>query len=236
MSSSQFPREPDVQTRFLSLVSHEFRTPLTVILSSTELLEGYGETMAVARKQSHFRRIHAAVGTMTALLDNVTLLARFDAGQFDLNREPLQLAGVAASMVEEIEAFQRTGQNLVVRCPPGSTAVCDLRLVRACVVNLLSNALRFSNEGSTVELDIRLSGGGFELAVLDRGSGFPWAEQERLWEPFERGPNATGVSGSGLGLSIVRRCAILSGGFAELYPREDGGTVARVFFPAEVSA
>lgn len=236
MTSSSFPREPDVQTRFLSLVSHEFRTPLTVILSSTELLEGYGETMAAARRQSHFRRIHAAVGTMTALLDNVSLLARFDSGQFELSREPLQLSGLASSMVEEIEAFQRPGQKLDVRCPPRATALCDLRLIRACVVNLLSNALRFSEEGSTVELELRLRDRGFELSVLDRGNGLPWSELDRLWEPFERGSNATGVSGSGLGLSIVRRCAILAEGWAELSPREGGGTVARVFFPAEVSA
>ncbi|HNY30431.1 MAG TPA: HAMP domain-containing sensor histidine kinase [Fibrobacteria bacterium] len=236
MTSSHLPTDPDVQTRFLSLVSHEFRTPLTVILSSTELLEGYGDSMPAQRKQSHFRRIHSAVGTMTALLDNVSLLARFDSGEFEPKREPLQLSGVVSSLLEEVEPFQKSGQDLHVRCPPGLVALLDLRLVRACLVNLLSNALRFSEENSTIEIDVRPKDRGLLLSVADQGGAFPWSEADRLWEPFERGSNATGISGSGLGLSIVRRCATLSEGFADLSPRPGGGTLARVYLPAEITA
>lgn len=233
MTSAHGAGDPDVQTRFLSLVSHEFRTPLTVILSSTELLESYGENMAVQRRQSHFRRIHAAVRAMTSLLDNVSLLARFESGRFELAQEPLQLSGVLASMIEETESFQRIGQTVRLQCPSDAAALADLRLLRACVVNLLSNALRFSEEGSPVDLEVRRRNDGFDIVVTDRGQGLPWQEEERLWEPFERGSNATGVPGSGLGLSIVRRCAQLTGGRADLSPREGGGTCARVFFPSE---
>lgn len=230
------PADHDAQTRFLSLVSHEFRTPLTVILSSTELLEGYGDSMPPERKQSHYRRIQSAVGTMTALLDNVSLLARFEAGQFQPKLESLQLPGVVASLLEEIEPLQRPGQELEVVCPPRAVALCDLRLVRACIVNLLSNALRYSEETGKVDLEVRLAHRGFEILVSDRSASFPWDEVDRLWEPFERGPNATGISGSGLGLAIVRRCAELSGGTAQILPRPGGGAVGQVFIPAEVSA
>lgn len=234
MTSPHSAGDPDVQTRFLSLVSHEFRTPLTVILSSAELLESYGDNMAAQRRQSHFRRIHAAVGAMTSLLDNVSLLARFESGRFELAQEPLQLSGVLASMIEETESFQRVGQTVEIHCPSNTSAMADLRLLRACVVNLLSNALRFSAEHSPVELEVRRRADGFDLLVMDRGQGFPWIEENRLWEPFERGTNATGVAGSGLGLPIVRRCAQLTGGTAELSAREGGGTIARIFFPTEV--
>lgn len=222
----------ELRTRFLSLVSHEFRTPLTVILSSAELLESFSDTMAPVRRQSHFRRIQTAVATMTVLLDNVSLLARFEGGQHEFHPESVPLETALAGLVEEVEPFRKPGQILTRSAHPADAfGAVDLRILRAVALNLLSNALRFSPENTCVEIGLSALATGTELCVSDRGPGILPGEELRIWEPFERGTNAAGTPGSGLGLAIVRRCMDLSGGTAELRPREGGGLEARILFP-----
>jgi signal transduction histidine kinase len=223
----------ELRTRFLSLVSHEFRTPLTVILSSVELLENYGDGWNEIRRRSHFRRIQASIADMTALLDNVSLLAKFDSGNYAISPDSVPLADTLLAVAEETAPFRKEGQKLTTSVHPGSgAAVVDPRLLHAVATNLLANASRFSPADCIVHASLRLVPEGLELMVSDRGPGLVPGEEEIVWSAFERGSNAKGVPGSGLGLAIVRRCMELARGGIELRPREGGGLEAVAFFPS----
>jgi signal transduction histidine kinase len=115
--------------------------------------------------------------------------------------------------------------------PPSARAPVDSRLLRAVAVNLLANAFRFSPADAPVHASLRLVADGLELVVSDRGPGIPPGEEELVWAAFERGSNSRGVPGSGLGLTIVRRCMELAAGRSELRAREGGGLEAAAIFP-----
>ena len=230
------PRADAQDGRFLSLVSHEFRTPLTVILSSCELLENYGDSWERPRRQSHYRRIQESVATMASLLDNVSLLSRFESGSYGLRVEPVHLDDVLSSVEGEVDPIRKPGQELSLSRHSGAGTVrTDPRLLRAVAGNLASNALRFSPDRSSVQVRLQVLPEGLELSVSDRGTGLPPGEEERLWAPFERGSNSAGIPGSGLGLAIVRCCMALAGGRISLLPREGGGLEAVALFPDGVA-
>jgi len=223
----------EMRTRFLSLVSHEFRTPLTVIMSSCELLENYGDGWDESRRRAHFRRIQGSIADMTALLDNVSLLAKFDSGNHPVSRDSVLLADTLLAIADEARPFRKEGQELTTTTAPESAfAQVDPRLLHAVAVNLLANACRFSPSDAPVHASLRVVPEGVELVVSDRGPGIPPGEEELVWSAFERGSNSKGVPGSGLGLAIVRRCMELAAGRCELRAREGGGLEAVAVFPA----
>lgn len=223
----------EMRMRFLSLVSHEFRTPLTVILSSSELLEHYGDGWPAAKRKSHFLRLQNAVTTMTALLDNVSFLGRAESGKLENAPDPLSLRRVLDSVCEDLSSLRGPDQPLAIRVdPPDASVDLDPRILRAVLSNLVSNALRFSPSASPVTISVMLRDDELELAIDDLGTGIPASESGRIWEPFERGSNAIGIPGSGLGLAIVRRCMELVGGNAAHLPNPAGqGTRALVRIP-----
>jgi signal transduction histidine kinase len=222
----------EMRMRFLSLVSHEFRTPLTVILSSAELLEHYGEAWPETKRKSHFLRLQNAVTTMTTLLDNVSFLGRAESGKLENAPDRLSLRRMVDSICDDLSALRGPDQPVEIRVdPPDASVTFDPRILRAVLANLLSNALRFSPPSSPVAISVNVRPGTLEFEIDDRGAGIPAGESERVWEPFERGSNAIGIPGSGLGLAIVRRCMELVGGNAAHLPNPIGqGTraVARI--------
>jgi signal transduction histidine kinase len=223
----------EMRMRFLSLVSHEFRTPLTVILSSSELLEHYGDAWPSTKRKAHFLRMQNAVTTMTTLLDNVSFLGRAESGKLENAPDALSVRRVVDSVCEDLSSLRSPDQPLEIRVDPPEISVdLDPRILRAVLANLVSNALRFSPVSSPVSISVQLRPGELELAIDDRGSGIPASESARVWEPFERGSNSLGIPGSGLGLAIVRRCMELVGGNAAHLPNPAGqGTRAVVRIP-----
>jgi len=228
----------EMRMRFLSLVSHEFRTPLTVILSSSELLEHYGWNWPEGKRQSHFLRIQGAVATMTTLLDNVAFLGRAESGRMENAPDAIGVARLVETVVEELSPLRGLSQEIKTEIVPSDlSARLDPRIVKAVLANLLSNALRFSPSDGTVTISVRLAENAVEFSVDDQGAGIPPAELDRVWEPFERGSNALGIPGSGLGLAIVRRCMELVGGTALHGPNPGGrGVRATASFPLEGTA
>ena len=222
----------EMRMRFLSLVSHEFRTPLTVILSSTELLEHYGSGWPEAKRQSHFRRIQGAVATMTTLLDNVGFLGRAETGRLENAPASFSARDLVESIVEEASPLKGPGQTIRTEVsPPEATVELDRRIVAAVLQNLLSNALRFSPSVATIGVSLRLDEQNLSIVVDDEGDGIPPGDADRIWEPFERSGNTTGIPGSGLGLAIVRRCMELVGGTAAHFRNPAGkGTRAIAVF------
>lgn len=218
-----------LKNRFISVVSHEFRTPLTVILSSAELLEHYGAKWPDERRIQHLRKIHTAVVVMTALLDNVGLYGRVESGSLENNPEPFDASAMLAEILDDVRMAMPVEQELSLDDrAEGRRLLADPKLLRHVFANLLANAIRFSNHGTPIETSCFWEGDNWVVEVRDRGIGVPPRDAERVWERFQRGSNVDGIPGTGLGLAIVRRCAEIMGAKATLSDRDGSGTVARV--------
>ncbi len=221
-----------LKTRFISLVSHEFRTPLTVILSSAELLEHYGAKWPDERRVQHLRKIHNAVVVITSLLDNVGLYGRVESGSLEHRPEPLDAAALMRELVADFRLALPVEQELSYQdASSGRPLSADPKLLKIVMANLLGNALRYSPRGTSVTASSRQENGAWVLEVRDRGIGIPPQDTERVWERFQRGSNVDGIPGTGLGLAIVRRCAEIMGANVSLRPGIGEGTVARFEVP-----
>jgi signal transduction histidine kinase len=224
----------DLKSRFVAMTSHEFRTPLSVMLSSAEMLSVYGEQWSRERKEDHLGRIRAGALAMTGMLDSILLIGRSDAGMLELRPAPLDLGQFCQSVVEG--TGQSTGQahRIVHEAPANDVkVVADEVLLRHILENLLSNALKYSPEDKPVHLEVGCDERGVSIEVRDEGIGISEEDQRRLFETFHRGRNVGRVPGTGLGLSIVKRAVDRHGGTVEIESRVGQGTRCQVRIPCE---
>lgn len=221
-----------MKSTFVSMVSHEFRTPLGVIMSSAGILERYFDRLDPAERLEHLDSIQRSTRRMGDLMEEVLLLSRLDAGRVGCEPVPLDLAVLLRTLTDEVLSVT------VQRCPilldlrlPDTPAIADESLLRHVFSNLLSNAVKYSDPGSPVEFTARAEGEEAVCQVLDRGIGIPEADREWLFQAFHRGRNVGQRSGTGLGLVIVRRCLELHHGRIEVGDRPGGGTAVTVRLP-----
>jgi signal transduction histidine kinase len=228
-------RERDLvrlKTNFVSLVSHEFRTPLGVILSSSEILGKYFDALEPAERTEQLEAIKANVLRMSGLMEEVLLFSRLEAGGVAFTPEPLDLQGLCERLRDEVFSATRG------RCPILLEAEGDLAdargdeaLLRHIISNLLSNGVKYSEEGSAVLVLLQRAGNDAVLTVSDRGIGIPSDGLAKLFEAFHRAKNAAAFAGTGLGLVVVKRCVDLHGGTISIQSTEGGGTTVRVKLP-----
>lgn len=225
----------DLKTRFVSMVSHEFRTPLTAVLSSAELLEHYGARFSEEKRLTHLRRIQATVQRMTGLLDDVLLVSRSEAGQFAFEPIPLNFADFFQEIVEEFQLGMGAQHHLVMEltgmgegeAPP----LMDGRLLHHILRNLISNAIKYSPAGSTVQVAARRESDRVIIRVTDQGIGIPADDMTHLFEPFHRADNVGSIAGTGLGLNIARRAVELHRGTMAVESVEGQGCTFIVDLP-----
>lgn len=222
----------ELKSRFVSLVSHEFRTPLGIIMSAVELLKNYRERLTPEKQRDLVEDILASTRRMSGLMEQVLLLGRFEAGKAAARPITLDLADFLARLCDE----QRSA--LGNRCPITITADGDLAgaradtgLLRHILANLVSNAVKYSPPGAEVEVSVRRDGEEAVFEIRDRGIGIPEADQVRLFEAFHRASNVGETPGSGLGLLIVKRCLDLHGGSIRVQSRAGEGTTFLVVLP-----
>jgi PAS domain S-box-containing protein len=229
----------ELRSRIITTISHEFRTPLTAILGSTDLLEKYGERFSQEKTEKHLHRIGDSVTHMTKLLDDVVLIGQAEVGQLQFNPAPVDLERVCREVVEEWqlnveEQWQGKGAPptlaLWVQGEQG-LAYLDKILLRRLLTNLLSNAVKFSPEGGAISVDLVCEPGGATLRVQDEGIGIPADEQERLFESFYRASNAELIPGVGLGLAIAKKCVELHQGQITIESEPGNGTTFTVTLP-----
>jgi signal transduction histidine kinase len=223
----------ELKTRFLSMASHEFRTPLAIILSSAELLEHYSHRFTEEKRLTHLHRIQASVRGMVALLEDVLLVGRAEAGRLAFNPQPLDLVPFCRELVEEFQLGPAAGHELGLDLVglESLPAILDEQLLRHILSNLLSNAVKYSPAGSPVRLALARVGERAVFTVADQGIGIPARDQGRLFEPFHRAGNVGSAPGTGLGLNIVRRAVELHRGSIELRSQEGRGTTVVVELP-----
>jgi signal transduction histidine kinase len=214
----------ELKSRFVTMTSHEFRTPLSVILSSAEMLEAYGTRWPEEKSRGHHRRIQAAVKRMTTMLDGILLIGRAEAGALTCNREALDVPGFCAELVESMQESSASRHRIAHAAEgPWGDVELDEQLLLQILTNLLSNAIKYS-PGGGVRFDARREGDVAVFEVADRGIGIPPEDQPRLFETFHRGSNAQRISGTGLGLAIVRKAVDQHGGTITFESRIDEGT------------
>jgi len=227
----------ELKTRFVAMTSHEFRTPLSAIMSSSELLCAYDERWSRAKKSQHFTRIHEAVQAMTRMLDAILLIGRSDAGKLEFKPGLVHLGRLCAQAAELAQKSLGPAHRLRVEgIVDEELVVADETLMRHVVENLLSNAIKYSPDGGLIDFKVRREDGLVVLDVRDHGIGIPPPDRERLCEVFHRGTNVGSVSGSGLGLSIVKRAVDLHGGTVSVESELGAGSRFVVRLPCPRSA
>lgn len=225
----------DLKTRFVSLASHEFRTPLATILSSIEIIDDFGPTLPENERRELIRLVKGAVGRVMGMLDQVELIGRAEADQLEFRPEPQDVEPLVASIAREVEQAQ--GRRNSVRIAAGGLTTrrtLDAKLLFHILGNLVGNALKYSPAGAEVSLDIEGDDQAIVFRVADRGMGIPAEDQPRIFESFHRARNVGNVQGTGLGLSIVKQCVDLHGGTVTFESKVGIGTtfVVRIAAPA----
>lgn len=195
-----------MKTRFISVTSHEFRTPMAAALGSVELLTNHLDRLAPAKRQELLARITQSLLRMTEMLDEILLLNRMDANRVEMRLAPVDLLLFARNLVEEIRLGDRAGHVIELECT-GVTAgfVTDTNLLHHILGNILSNAVRYSPAGTRILARLNVENSTMCFTVEDQGIGIPAEDLQRIFEPFERGSNVGNIKGTGLGLNIVKR-------------------------------
>lgn len=222
----------ELKSNFVSIVSHEFRTPLTVLRTSVELLENYGHCATKEQKQVYFQRIRAAITNMKQLLEDVLVVGKAEAGKLDFKPTPLDITHFCREIVEEIQHGVGINHDIVFTCEGDFEHAClDPNLLRPILTNLLSNAVKYSEQGSQVDFVMTTNQEIVVLEVTDRGIGIPTKDQPHLFELFHRASNVATIRGTGLGLSIVQQCVTRHEGQVSFVSSEGDGTTFKVTLP-----
>lgn len=222
-----------LKNNFVAMVSHEFRTPLGIIQSSTEILADYLDQLDPAARREQLESIVKNTRRMANLMEEVLVLGRLDAGRMAFNPSPLDLRVFCQRIVDEISAVTERRCPLVFSCECDESEVqADESLLRHIFGNLLSNAVKFSDPSKPVEFSVLRAADDLIFTVRDRGAGIPAADLPWLFNAFHRGRNVGHVPGTGLGLTIVKRCVELHRGQIKIQSEVGQGTTVTVGLPA----
>jgi signal transduction histidine kinase len=214
------------------MVSHEFRTPLGIIMSSAEILRDYLEKLEPDEREHHLQSITKNTRRMSDLMEEVLLLGRFEAGKMNYQPSALDWAAFCRRIVDEM--LSATGRRCPIELsietlPAGAQA--DERLLRHIFTNLLTNAAKYSEPGRPVRWSVRAEGREAICVIQDEGIGIPEPDLEWLFNAFHRGRNVGTRPGTGLGLVIVKRCVELHGGRIKVESTVGKGTTVTVRVP-----
>jgi len=203
----------EMKSRFVSIASHEFRTPLSAILSSIALIDRYVQIGELDKLHKHSKRIRSSVNQLTGILDDFLSLGKLEEGRVEVNRENIDINELFAEIQTELTPTLKEGQQILVEHQRGSESfTIDERILRNVIFNLISNASKYSEPNKNIFLTWSQTDGVLEISVQDEGIGIPEEDQKHLFEQFFRASNAGNIQGTGLGLNIVKRYVDLLNG------------------------
>jgi signal transduction histidine kinase/FixJ family two-component response regulator len=221
----------ELKAHFFSVASHEFRTPLTAVSGSVDLLQNFHDRLSESKRIELLDRIATGSNRLTSIMDDILTLSRIEAGKIEVKKETTELTAFLSDIIDEAKFVDKNQHRLKLTGSfAPATVNTDPKLLRHIVSNLITNAMRYSPEGSLVELAFGATESGFWFEVQDEGIGIPPKDQPHLFEPFFRASNAGNISGTGLGLNIVRKYTDLLGGKISVLPI-DRGARFRAEFP-----
>jgi signal transduction histidine kinase len=216
--------------QFSQSVSHEFRTPLGIILSGADLLESYGSQLTPERMSEVLAEIKENTGRMNEMVERLLLLGSIESKKLRCERAMVNIAALCRGITRR-NTTVNPGAVVVNVNAPDSEAMLDASLLESVLGNLLSNAVKYSAKGALVTLDALVKNSRIIFTVRDEGIGIPEDDVARVFDPFHRCANVGNKPGTGLGLAIAQRCAVLHGGTLKIESTEGFGTTATVSIP-----
>jgi len=220
-----------MKSRFVSMASHEFRTPLSSVQLSSVLIEKYAAPFENENIKKHVNKIKSAVGNLTTILNDFLSLERLEAGVVQSKLEPFDLVRLAEEITEEMQMIAKEDQNIIYQHTGiERIAVLDQNLLRNCMINLISNAIKYSGEHTFIEFNTEIQDLTCLITVSDNGIGIPGLDQKNLFQPFFRANNTGNIPGTGLGLNIVLRYAKLMNGTVEFSSEVNKGATFSLSF------
>lgn len=224
----------ELKSRFVSMASHEFRTPLSTILSSANLIARQNEPGREDKRLKNVERIRSSVRNLVDILNEFLSLGRLEQGKVSVNKEEFDLVAYMRSIMQELQHAQKPGQRINILAADKQMVVQqDKQFIRNIFLNLVSNSLKYSPEGRPVEVVISTLEDHFNVKVIDQGVGIPEDEHKHLFDLFFRARNATNIEGTGLGLPIVKKFIDLMQGEIAVESQVDQGTTFSITLPID---
>lgn len=224
-----------LKSRIVATVSHEYRTPLTTILSSTEMLQRYSDRLTPEKKQTHFQRVKQSVEHLTNLVNDMIFIEQAETQALEFNPTLVNVEELVGEVIEAVRPKFTEKHRLNLICPSECDRVLDGNLLRLILDNLLSNAIKYSPEGGLIELELTPQAQEIRLRISDEGIGIPPDDQGKLFKAFYRASNIGITPGVGLGLVIVKECVELHQGRVEFESKVGAGTTFTIILPVAES-
>lgn len=224
----------DLKTRFVSMASHEFRTPLSTILSSISLLAKYTQSEEQIKRDKHIDRIKSSVKTLTDILNEFLSLGKIEEGKIDVKLETFDIKMFMDSIIHDMSVLLKEGQTIQYKHENIAQLYSDSNLLKHVIVNLLSNAIKFSPPHSTISINASKHESNYLIEIEDQGLGIPKDDQVHLFERFFRATNVTNIQGTGLGLHIVGRYVELIHGKISYHSELEKGSCFKILLPINI--
>lgn len=214
----------ELKSRFVSVASHEFRTPLSTVLSSTYLLQKYQTSEEQPKREKHIQRIISSVNLLTDILNDFLNVGRIEEGKIQVRMSDTDIQKLITETINELTNLRKSSQQLIYNHEGSLYAEVDHKMFKHIIINLLSNAIKFSPENAQIIIHTSNTDRHLTLSIKDNGIGIPPEDQEHLFERFFRATNAMNIQGTGLGLHIIARYAELMNGNVACKSEEGKGT------------
>lgn len=223
-----------LKSRLLSMASHEFRTPLSSIQLSASLIERYTASLENTNVGKHLYKIKSAVNNLTTILNDFLHVEKAEAGKVEVKWGTFDIEQFCREIADEVQLLAKKDQNIIYNHEGSTTEVSlDRNLLRNCIFNLMSNAIKYSGENTTIHLATHIDADNFVITVEDNGIGIPQEEHKHLFEAFFRAQNTGNIPGTGLGLNIVLRYVNLMNGTIDFKSATNEGTIFTITFPIQ---
>ncbi|MBK7870652.1 MAG: PAS domain S-box protein [Saprospiraceae bacterium] len=224
----------ELKSRFVSMASHEFRTPLSTILSSADLVEAYQKEEQQEKRIRHTGRIKSAVANLTNILNDFLSLSRFEEGKVEISPVEFDITEFCNETLDEIKVLLKSGQEIQHQNnQSGAILFLDKKMLKNILFNLLSNAIKYSGEGKMIDCNLHITEETLLITIIDQGIGIPEEEQQHLFTPFFRAHNVENIQGTGLGLNIVKRYVDLMQGDIRFESELGKGTTIYITLPLQ---
>ena len=223
----------EIKSRFVAMASHEFRTPLSTVLSSASLLSKYTTTEDQDKRNRHIEKIKGSVKHLNDLLEDFLSLGKLDEGKIGTVFHEFNLQEVIQDTIEEMRGLLKNGQQVVYNHLGSVVVESDKKLIKNILINLITNAIKFSDTDNKVYINSQVQDNVTTISVKDEGIGISDEDQDHLFSSFFRGKNATNIQGTGLGLHIVKRYLDLLGGDVSLKSKLGKGTIITFTIPVK---
>jgi PAS domain S-box-containing protein len=215
----------ELKSKFISIASHEFRTPLTIIFSSTELLQRYGRKWDENKYNEQIERVKFNVQYMTEIMDDVLTISRTETGKIVFEPRSADLLSLCTTILEDLKLLLSKKHNLMFKFKlKKNHFIFDEKLLKFVLINLLSNSIKYSVNGGKIDFVVDSEEKDLIFEISDEGIGIPEKDQQFLFEPFHRGLNVGEIQGTGLGMSIIKRSVDMHNGIIEFSSKENVGT------------